>query len=588
MREFVKKFNYIFSRREQLCFIGLVALMIIGSAMETGVIYLMLPFVTAITDMDNISNSPIMVLIYETFNLKDVKQLVVFFAILIAIVYIIKSIFQYYVSKLKYRYIAEERSLISGRTFNCLMHKPYYYHVQTNTAAIQKIAVQDIDRMFGLINAIFTTVSSVFTGAMILAVLLVMDVKLTIVSLVLVIIIMGLVNTVVIKKVTAAGKENSIHYMEQIKWINQATGGLKGIYANRKQDLFVHKYTESARAFAHVTSAFQILSELPRRVVEGTCMSGIFIIAAFIITVEEDFLSMLPIFATFAMAAYRLIPITNAMNESMNVIRFHSISLDSVYRVLIQYDTAVSEKKVCIKDNSSKVFEETLKKGVFLEHINFCFEDTEEYLYRDFTMKIPAKKSVAIIGTTGAGKTTLADIILGLQIPQSGKILADDVDIIDNKDWWADRIGYIPQQIYLCDDTIRSNVAFAIPEEDVNDSRILECLDKAQIKKFVEELPKGLDTIVGENGIRLSGGQRQRIGIARALYNDPTFLVMDEATSALDNDTEAAIITAINQLSGDKTLLIIAHRLTTIKDCDIIYRIENGKVVIEKGLGLLK
>ena len=190
---------------------------------------------------------------------------------------------------------------------------------------------------------------------------------------------------------------------------------------------------------------------------------------------------------------------------------------------------------------------------------------------------------MAFVGVTGSGKTTLADIILGLHTPLSGKVLADGVDIAEHPEWWASLLGYIPQFVYLCDDTIRANVAFGEERENVDDEWVWKCLERAQLKEFVENLPEGLDTITGENGVRLSGGQRQRIGIARALYTNPQFLVMDEATSSLDGETEAAIVSAINRLSGDITILIIAHRLSTIENCDIVYRIENGKATRERG-----
>lgn len=583
MNDFIKKFNYIFSKKERGQFFKLVILMVIGAALETAVVYLMLPFVTALMDMESSLDSKWIMIIYDVFEMSSTKQLVAFFAILIAIMYITKSVYQYYIYSLKYQYIAKKRSELSGRIFDCIVHKPYSYHVRTNTADIQQITVQDIDRLFNLINAIFIIIANLFTGALILIVLLATDIMLTVAGGALIVVSMLLVNKVIVKKVTRAGQEHRVYYAEQVKWINQTTGGLKGIYANHRQGLFVNEYAQSAKKLAETGAKFQTLSELPKRFVEGTCMSGIFAIVSAFVLFKSDWESMLPIFATFAMAAFRLMPVANAINESMNTIRFHSSSMDSIYDVLADSKIDINKSEKLLREIRPLVYAEDLKKGIFVEHLDFRFDDAEENLYQDFSLKIPAKKSVAFIGTTGAGKTTLADIILGLQIPQKGRILVDDIDILENSEWWADRIGYIPQYIYLCDDTIRANVAFAIAEKDVDDERIIQCLEKAQLKEFVEGLPDGLDTIVGENGVRLSGGQRQRIGIARALYNDPPFLVMDEATSALDKDTESAIITAINQLSGEKTLLIIAHRLTTIENCDIIYKIENGKAIVEKG-----
>ena len=224
----------------------------------------------------------------------------------------------------------------------------------------------------------------------------------------------------------------------------------------------------------------------------------------------------------------------------------------------------------------------SLRDGIELSHIAFRYNDAAEVLYEDLNLTIPARKSVAFVGTTGSGKTTLADIILGLHKPTGGRVLADGKDIAENPEWWSSLLGYIPQFVYLCDDTIRANVAFGEEKESIDDAWVWQCLERAQMKEFVESLPEGLDTVTGENGVRLSGGQRQRIGIARALYSRPQFLVMDEATSSLDGETEQAIVEAINKLSGDITILIIAHRLSTIENCEIVYRIENGKATRER------
>ena len=213
-----------------------------------------------------------------------------------------------------------------------------------------------------------------------------------------------------------------------------------------------------------------------------------------------------------------------------------------------------------------------------MQHIDFKYPDSEHYVLKDVSLKIPKNKSIALIGPSGEGKTTLADIILGLLDVENGSILIDGVDIQENMSGWHEKLGYIPQSIYLVDDSIKKNIAYGIEEKDIDEKRLWKALEDAQIKEFVLGLEHGIDTAVGERGVRLSGGQRQRIGIARALYSNPEVLILDEATSALDNDTEAAVMDAINHLSGSKTLIIIAHRLSTIKDCDIVYEVRNQKV----------
>jgi len=218
------------------------------------------------------------------------------------------------------------------------------------------------------------------------------------------------------------------------------------------------------------------------------------------------------------------------------------------------------------------------EKEIRLDHIAYRYPNTEDYVIQNVDIVIPKNQSVAFVGPSGAGKTTMADIILGILEPDKGGVLADGMDVCDNMAEWHNKIGYIPQNIYLMDDSIKNNIAYALSNDEIDDNRISEVIEEAQLKSFIESLEHGVDTIIGEAGVRLSGGQRQRIGIARALYKNPEILVLDEATSALDNDTETAVMEAIDSLAGKKTLIIIAHRLTTIKNCDIVYEVKDGHV----------
>lgn len=253
---------------------------------------------------------------------------------------------------------------------------------------------------------------------------------------------------------------------------------------------------------------------------------------------------------------------------------FNKPAIDAVYRDLKQIDELENSK--VSKDVNEKTL--GLKKSIKIEKLSFKYPDAENFVLQNVNFEIFKNKSTAFIGPSGAGKTTLADIILGALEPTEGCIWADTVNIQEHMNAWHKNLGYIPQSIYLMDDTIRNNIAFGIRNEDIEEDKVWKALEQAQLKEFIQSLDRGLDTEIGEGGVRLSGGQRQRIGIARALYNDPEVLVLDEATSALDNETEGAVMEAIDRLSGTKTLIIIAHRLTTIKNCDIIYEVKNGGI----------
>jgi ABC-type multidrug transport system fused ATPase/permease subunit len=308
-------------------------------------------------------------------------------------------------------------------------------------------------------------------------------------------------------------------------------------------------------------------------------MVGAFGAMLIALLVGENVAEMLPAFATFAVAAIRLMPSANRVISSMNTMQFNNKAFDKVYEILFEEE---KDRKSKGREQVARMEELSLHDLVEVQDLSFRFDGAEKWLYQHANLYIPKGESVALIGTTGSGKTTMADLILGLLRPQEGTITVDGISIRLNPKKWSKMVGYIPQNIYLCDDTIKANIAYGLKDADIDETKVWQTLEQAQLADFVTSLPENINTKVGEAGVRLSGGQRQRIGIARALYFDPEFLVMDEATSALDNDTEKAIMDAIDALAGEKTLLIIAHRLTTIKKCNMVYRIENGKVMRER------
>ena len=290
-----------------------------------------------------------------------------------------------------------------------------------------------------------------------------------------------------------------------------------------------------------------------------------------------DVSALIPQLTAFAVAAMRIMPSANRINTYITQIAYEQPSLDFVYDNLsesMKTDKAMRAQKEKISGPALH-----LNDKIELNNITFAYPDGERNIFSDAHMVVPKGKSIGIMGSSGAGKSTIVDILLGLLHVQTGEILCDGVNIFTNYESWLGQIGYIPQSIYMIDESIRSNIAFGIDESEIDDKRIEEVLIEAQLKDFVDSLPEGLDTTIGDRGVRLSGGQRQRIGIARALYHNPEILVFDEATSALDNETEAAVMEAVNSFHGKKTMVIIAHRLNTIEKCDIIYEVDNEKIV---------
>lgn len=281
----------------------------------------------------------------------------------------------------------------------------------------------------------------------------------------------------------------------------------------------------------------------------------------------------IPQLTLFAVAAFRLMPSVGRINEHATNTLYALPSVDLVYHDLVEIEDQVERQNNEVRE------EWNLQRGIEVQDVTYYYPDTEEPVIRKASLSIPKGKTVAFIGSSGAGKTTMVDIILGLLTPQQGAVMADNINIHEKPKTFHAQVGYIPQVIYLSDDTIRNNIAFGVKESEIDDDAVVDAMDKAQLTEFVNSLPHGLDTIVGDRGVRLSGGQRQRIGIARALYHDPEILVLDEATSALDNDTETAVMEAVENLQGMKTMIIIAHRLTTIRNADMIYEVGDGQVV---------
>lgn len=578
---FFRKLGRIFSKKQILALVLIAIAAIVGALLESAVVALMLPFMNAIMGGQELTGNGYLALIARILGCDDQRRLIASIAILMAVLYVVKGIYGLCLNLIQYRFLSRTNTHISAKLLDKILHKPYTYHLSRTQAETLRAVTWDVDRLMALISALLSVFTQIFTALALLAVLMVMDPKLTLFAAVLIVIILFIVNKLVVKKITRAGQENQEQNTDMIRWVYHAMGGLKGILTNRRQQLFINGYAESARKYAETNSRRMALSAIPRTVVETIAMLGVFLAVAVMAAGDGDLTAILPVMAAFALAAVRLIPVANQINGNLNQARYNMAALDSVYKTLTENEISQNDT-VSVRPVRPLPKVQPLRTGVEVKDLSFRFPDAEQALYEHIDLSVPTGKSVALVGPSGSGKTTLADLILGLHKPESGVILADGRDISEDPDWWADQIGYIPQSIYLCSGTVRDNVAFGMAPEHISDERVWDCLRQAQMEDFIRNLPEGLDTKCGDSGVRFSGGQRQRIGIARALYTDPALLVLDEATSSLDTETEQAIMDAIHHLKGKKTLVIIAHRLSTIADCDMIYEITDGKITRQR------
>ena len=362
-------------------------------------------------------------------------------------------------------------------------------------------------------------------------------------------------------------------------WIAETIQGIQDIKVAGKEQYFINEYCKVGEGYVKAMERFSLFNNTPKLLIETVCIAGLLGYILVLIVSGSDVSGMISLFAAFGIAAMRLLPAASRINNQLTSMAFNEPFFFNVSDNLVE---ETNEQNTDI--SYAVVAKEKLPvtRAVALEDITYHYPNSDKLIFDHASVTFPIGQSIGVVGASGAGKTTIIDIVLGLLNLQGGRVLADDVDIQTHYREWLANVGYIPQMIFLLDADIRKNVAFGVPEEEIDDEKLWYALREAQLDEFIKTLPDGVYTGIGERGIRLSGGQRQRIGIARALYNDPEVLILDEATSALDNDTEAAIMDSINRLHGKKTLLIIAHRLQTIEKCDIVYRVENGAIVKER------
>ena len=568
-----KKLSYIFSKRDKYKIALLLCIMVAGSFLELLGVAVFQPFVNIIMMPDSIQENPYLARIYQMFGCSTTESFLTVVALGIIVIYVVKNVYLWVEQNLIMKFTYGMQQKLSTRLLTTYLSEPYTFHLNKNIAELQR-SMQEATGLFT--QVLMHTLQLVAE----VVVCIVLGVYLFTVSNSITVVIVGLLILCVVlfTKITKRfteqlGKEAQVYKGKLYQWVNQSLGGVKEVKVLNREEFFVSSYKKYYGLYIKGVRINRLLSITPKYMVEAVCMTGLLI--AIIIKLNfghGELENFIPQLATFAVAAFRLLPSVGRINEHVNNILYAVPSVDLIYGDL----KGIEDYQESKGEEEGK--EWSFEHGITAKHITYAYPNTDTNVLEDANCVIPKGKTVAFIGSSGAGKTTMADIILGLLAPQRGKILVDDIDVFKNLTMWHHQIGYIPQVIYLSDDTIRNNIAFGIHEDQIDEEAVRTALKKAQLAEFVDTLPDGLDTIVGDRGVRLSGGQRQRIGIARALYHDPEILVLDEATSALDNETETAVMEAIESLQGSKTMIIIAHRLTTIQNADIIYEVGDGKV----------
>lgn len=571
----LKKISYVLDKRQKRNLFILLVVILIGAFVELLGVTAIVPIADVVTNPEIIDSKWYLILIKDITGFNDARQMVTFLAIVLILIYIFKNIYITMMYNLQYRFIFNNQKRLAVKMMSCYMHQDYLFHVSKNVAELQRNVTNDVNGFFTVVLNALEFLAE-FSVCLFLCMFLFIQDSVTTLTVAGLIIIFGVFFTLVYKKVLVKkGEENRSLNAQTTKWILQSFSGIKEIKVANSEDFFIHNYDKTYSRFAVLQRQQSMLRFIPRPMMESVCICGL--LAAFAIKIQfngGDMSSFISTMSVFIVAAVRMLPSFNRITGNIGSMMFDKPAIDSVYHDLVEIDELMKKRKLS-EEKANKI---ELKEKISLEKLSFHYPEKEDWILRDADLTINRNSSVALIGASGAGKTTAVDLILGLLEPQSGRISVDGIDIKTHMESWHQSIGYIPQTIYLMDDTIRANIAFGLAEADVDEERLEQAMKEAQLDKFVHSLPEGLDTIVGDRGVKLSGGQRQRIGIARALYRDPQVLILDEATSALDNDTEREVMEAIDGLHGQRTLIVIAHRLTTIKNCDAIYEVAEGKI----------
>lgn len=580
MIKILKKLRVLLDKKQKRTMAQLIVLMIVGAFWQTAGVGMLVQAVNVIIDANALQNSKAVAAMYRLSGSGSYESFSIMVMVLLILVFAVKNIFLYFQQKLTFAFVYTNQFRTSERMMRNYLRRGYEFYLSADTAAVQRNITSDVNNMYAMILAILQLMSdgvvSLFIGGYCLATNGAMTITLAAV----ITLLMVLIKVVLKPVMHRAGEENREYYSGLFKWISQTVQGIKEVKVNGKEQYFVEAYRECGRGYVNAVQKYSLYNNIPKLLMEAVCVAAMMGYMIVQVALGKPAENMLDAITTLAAAALVLLPCVNRINQQMNQIAYCEPCFMGVSDNL---QDEIDEGKVDMSFASKDVQKLPVRKSIELKDITYSYPNRERLIFDHADMTIPVGTSVGIVGTTGSGKSTIVDILLGLLEVRTGTIYADGRDVRENYRGWLKNIGYIPQMIFMLDGTIRSNVAFGVPKDEIDEDRLWEALREAQLDEFVRTLPEGADTGIGERGIQLSGGQRQRIGIARALYHDPEVLVLDEATSALDNDTEAAVMDSINRLHGRKTLIIIAHRLQTIEKCDMIYRVEGGKAVLERG-----
>lgn len=574
----VRQLWYIITPRERIEGFFLLGAMALGAFCEALSIGLVIPFVAVLKEPELLLKAHHFRPLLSALNVREPRELFFILGPALIVLFAIKSGYLVALYNWLFRYAFRAHVRLSRQLLAGYLSAPYTFHLQRNSAELVRVttrSVEDFTNGF-IVNLLIVLGELLVLVALILLLMLVEPIA-TLGALCVLAVPTALIYRSTQHRLGSSGRRAEESLASMIQWTEQAISGVKETLVTGRRAFFVEKHGYYVGIFTDTVRSLMFLSAVPRFVIDTLAVSAMVAITAILLERGRDLQSILPFLGMFALAAMRLIPSTSRIATSLAQLRYRYASTEVIYQELLALQKYPSAS-AALGSSEEQVSPIPFERSLVIEHLSYRYPGMSRLAIDDISLEIPKGHWVALIGPTGAGKTTLADLILGLFVPSAGKLLVDGNDAHDNLAGWQRNIGYVPQTVYLIDDSVRRNVAFGVPEKEIDDERVWQALHAAQADRLVRLLPGGLDGMVGERGDRLSGGERQRLGIARALYRDPEVLVVDEATANLDPATEAAIADILGNLRGKKTIIVITHRMSLVRNCDRIYILAEGRV----------
>lgn len=570
-----RKLDYILSKKQKSLSVIVLLMTVVGAVFETLGVSIIIPLVSAFLSPDQLMEHPYVAPVVRILHITTAGQLLILISAMVIVIYILKNIYMVFLSYVRVKFSVKVKRELSIKMMNSYMEREYSFFLGVNTANILRGVGYDVSGVQEILFQLFRIMADGLTAVCICIFIIRTDVVMAVSMIFLMGISLGLLLYVFRNKMRRVGDYYRECTAQVNKYLYESFQGIKDVIVFHKEQYFIGKYAVSFTNQQTAEVAKTIASESPAYFIEAVFVSGLIAVVGLKIITGTDTAVFIPQLSSFAIAAFKILPSIGKISAGFNQLICACPALNAAYENLKEVEAFKKESRV--QENSARIGRKVFDKEIVIRNMQWRYPNSPNYVIDDLNLTIQKGKSVALIGESGAGKSTMADIMLGLLVPEQGDIEVDGVSIYQMMDSWKATIGYVPQAVFLTDDTIRHNIAFGVDEKDIDEDRIRRAVEKAQLTDTIAALPDGLDTVLGERGTRFSGGQRQRVAIARALYNDPDILILDEATAALDNETENAVMEAIDALQGYKTLVIIAHRLTTIRNCDEIYEIKDGK-----------